>query len=230
MKTAVLTHGWGFGDAVWRPLAGILAERGWQVRLAGLPGYDARPACPPDAWPATLSDSVPEGAVWVAWSLGGRLALQALVGGDVRPSALCLIGVGRDFVSANGAGLPPEDFAAFRGGLSEPGRLLRRFAALVAHGDPQMRRVRRALADIEPPPREALAEGLDWLERPLPRPPMHGLPILLLHGRRDALVPEPAVQALEKMLPGARRTTMDAGHAPHLSAPAAVADVLEMLA
>ena len=178
-----------------------------------------------------LAGSVPEGAVWAAWSLGGRLAFHALAGTDVRPAALCLIGVGRDFVSAGGRPAPPEDFAAFRAGLADPARLLRRFAALVAHGGPQQRRVRRALAGIDPPSRAVLAEGLDWLERPLPRSTGEaGMRCLLLHGRHDALVPEPAVRELESMLPGAHRVAMDAGHAPHLSAPAAVADALETLA
>lgn len=230
MKRVVLTHGWGFGEAVWRPLADALRVRGWRVGLAGLPGFDGRPARPAEAWCSALARQVPEGALWVAWSLGGRLALQAVAAGQARPAGLCLIGVGDRFVAGDGAGLPERAFEDFRAGLAEPGRLLRRFAALVAQGDPAARQVLRFLRGLSPAASaETLAHGLELLRSPLPER-LPELCCALVRGSADALVPAAAAAALAGRLPGAGLYQPEAGHAPQLSAPGVVLDCLEAMA
>ena len=106
---------------------------------------------------------------------------------------------------------------------------MRRFAALVAHGDPAHRAVLAALRRLQPAAdRDVLAEGLRLLVQPLPlagfRPPM---PVHLLQGAADALVPMSAAQALAEALPGTDLEMIESGHAPHLSDPEAVAARLE---
>ncbi|RMG30607.1 MAG: transporter [Gammaproteobacteria bacterium] len=231
MNTVVLTHGWGYGDAVWAPLAARLEARGWTVRHAGLPGFDGRRALPPDGWHRALAANVPDGALWVAWSLGGRLALRAVAEGQAHPGALCLVGVGLRFVGPKGQGQPPEALAAFRAGLADPPRLLRRFAGLVAQGDPARGRLLRYLRGLPPAASaETLAQGLELLEAPLDLQGFPGaLPVHLLQGTEDALVPDPAARALVAALPRARLHRLPTGHAPQLSDPETFASLLEAL-
>lgn len=76
----VLLHGWGMSNAVWSALPARLSER-YQLHPIELPGHGDAPFDPgwrdlPDWADAALAQA-PEQAVWLGWSLGALVALQA---------------------------------------------------------------------------------------------------------------------------------------------------------
>lgn len=90
VKHVVLLHGWGLNSAIWNDFAlGLrLARPDLTVHQLDLPGYGHNAYLPSSASLKESSQAclrqAPEQAVWVAWSLGGLLAMQA-----------ALLGVGR---------------------------------------------------------------------------------------------------------------------------------------
>jgi pimeloyl-[acyl-carrier protein] methyl ester esterase len=114
---------------------------------------------------------------------------------------------------------------------------LARFALLQARGDANMSAVARVLRasvcrDTENT-RPALHAGLECLRFADLRQRTGGVSqrTCLIHGAHDSLVPLAAAERLCAAMPNARLRVMpDAGHAPHVSDPAAVAAaVLEFL-
>ncbi len=97
-RAALLVHGFLGTPAEWRPLADILAHRGWTVSAPLLPGFGARlselPTVTVEAWIAELTRAFEALAplphrVVVGFSLGGALA--TILAATVRPAALVLL-------------------------------------------------------------------------------------------------------------------------------------------
>ncbi|MEA3640686.1 MAG: alpha/beta fold hydrolase [Lamprobacter sp.] len=76
----VLLHGWGMNNAVWDALPATLTDR-FQLHPIELPGHGQARFEPqwrdlPD-WADTVLAQAPEQAIWLGWSLGALVALQA---------------------------------------------------------------------------------------------------------------------------------------------------------
>ena len=76
----VLLHGWGMNNAVWDALPATLSDR-FQLHPIELPGHGQAPFEPewrdlPD-WADALLAQAPDQAIWLGWSLGALVALQA---------------------------------------------------------------------------------------------------------------------------------------------------------
>ena len=215
--------GWGMAGSVFGPLADELAVRG--IRLVVLPS-----PLPPGSL-----DALPDGADVLGWSLG---ALQAMAWAASRPGRsgrLVLAGATARFVAAPDwpHGLSEATVGSFREGFAiAPLRTLKRFVALQAHGESAPRERTRALeAHLLPAADEAvhaaMQAGLAMLALGDWREALRGLsgPVLLLHGRHDALMPLAAAEALAQQLgdagvPVRLRIADSAAHALPLSCPA----------
>ncbi len=234
----VLVHGWGVNRGVWGPLAEALAPHR-RVQSIDLLGYDDGRAPSVrydlDAMAADLLTRAPQRSAWVAWSLGGLVAMRAAVREPHRVSRLHLVGASPRFVTApdwpHGVDaavmqrLCRDLSADYRGAL---GRYL-----LLQAGDPRdgralARRLRPLIERVGAPRRWVLEASLAVLQGTDLRGELDGLtvPVHLIHGERDRLAPIGAARYLADRLPGARLTQLSSGHAPFASDPVGFAQDL----
>jgi len=228
----VLLHGWGMNAAVWEALPGAVTD-GRRIHRIELPGHGASPfetdAGGLPAWADACLDAAPTAAVWIGWSLGGLVALEAALDAPQRVVALVLLAATPRFVQAPDwpDGTPAGTFDGFRDALlADPDGTLDRFLALQVRGGDApretLRLLRRELAQRPTPRPAALARGLELLRESdlRDRLGMIDCPILWLFGERDTLVPPGASESLAKLLPFSRQAIIPgAGHAPLLSHP-----------
>lgn len=226
-----LLHGWGMNGAVWERLETELSD-GYRVTVAELPGHGRSPYGLDGSlggWSGACLGAAPERAVWIGWSLGGILALEAALRAPSRVRALVLVSATPRFVQ--GAdwphAMPAETLALFQESLErDPAATLERFLVLQVRGGkqarPLLRLLRGALADRPSADPGALADGLRLLHETDMRPRLGELamPSLWLFGERDELVPWRWSEALPRLLPAARSELIQgAAHLPFLSHP-----------
>ncbi|MEE4110609.1 MAG: alpha/beta fold hydrolase [Halieaceae bacterium] len=76
----VLIHGWGMNNAVWETLPASISDR-YHLHPIELPGHGDSPETPEggdlQAWADAVLAQAPEQAIWLGWSLGALVALQA---------------------------------------------------------------------------------------------------------------------------------------------------------
>ena len=244
----LLLHGWAMHGGIFAPLVERLAGH-FTVLCVDLPGHGhSRDHALPlaldavaDALNAQLSALEPERAgasrpLVVGWSLGGLVATALAARHPARVRGLVMLAASPRFVQAPDwpAGMDPQVFERFGEELGRDYRgTLDRFLMLEAQGSAHLREELRFLRDAvyargEPSSR-ALHEGLGLLHDADLRQRLPGLamPSLWLAGRRDRLVSPAALQAAAALAPRSRlRVFEQAGHAPFLTEPQALADAL----
>lgn len=233
----LLIHGWGLHSEVWDGFAEELAAE-FRVTVVDLPGHGRSPPqgvfSLHDAAAAVLA-AAPAKALWLGWSLGGMVALEAAACRPQRVSRLVLMASNPRFVAApDWPGMDAAVLERFAADLAEDYRAtLQRFLALVARGADSeaggLRALRRRFAAGEPPDADALQAGLQILRDTDLRPELGRLamPTLAVLGERDMLVPAAVGPLLAQLLgPGRVQTVAGAGHAPFLSDPARCASLL----
>lgn len=235
----VLLHGWASHPQVFRSLTRAM-EKTCRVHALPLPGYAGAMPCEPctlERMAQVLSAAAPRACVVVGWSLGAQVALAWARQAPRQVERLVLMSATPCFTQrAGGETAWPHAVSAltmrqFTSAMQRDAQgLLRRFVALQAQGDARAVRVahqlRTALFTNPLPPLDVLAAGLDLLRVTDLRAllPSIAQPALVLHGERDAVTPCAAGEALAAAMPQAQLVTMaDAGHAPFLSQPDAVA-------
>lgn len=227
----VLLHGWGLHGGIFANLVPQLSER-FRLHRVDLPGH-GRSAPHPSladihALASYLGKQLPSDAIWLGWSLGGRVALAAAAQ-QLPIRALILVGSTPCFCQREDwpHGMPESELAQFRSALTQDYRAtLQRFLALQSRGSSQgreeLRQLRESLfAHGEPHP-DALAMGLALLRDADLRNQLADIhiPTLVLHGQRDTLAPLAAAEYLARTLPLASLQVIDgAGHAPFISHP-----------
>lgn len=235
----VMIHGWGLHGGIWGDLPTQLA-RDFRVSTVDLPGHGRSPLPEEAITLRSLTDSivgqVGEPAVWIGWSLGGLVAVDAARRHAESLTKLVLIGATPKFVQGPGwpGAMAREVFAEFGASLARDYRAtLLRFLSLQVGSDDESRvlikRLRSEMFAHGEPSTTALAAGLDILESTDLRDSLSSIrmPTLVVHGSHDRLAPPAAGGALAAGIPGARHVLIDgAGHAPFLSRPAVCLDVL----
>jgi pimeloyl-[acyl-carrier protein] methyl ester esterase len=226
----LLVHGWGMHGGIWGDLPAPLA-RHFRVTTLDLPGHGRSRAPFAAQSLADFTDAVvelcPAPAVWLGWSLGGLIALDAARRYPEKVARLVLVGATPKFVQAPDwpHAMPAEVFAGFAGDLIQDYRAtLLRFLSLHGGDSEQSRALLKQLrAQLfthgEPQP-EALAAGLAILEQTDLRAQLADIrvPALVVHGSHDRLAPPAAGEYLAAHLPQARLLRIEgAGHAPFLS-------------
>lgn len=247
----VLVHGWGMNAGVWAGLPSALTERFEPVAL-NLPGHGGAPFSADqwslDHWAGAcleqaalrLGDAAQRPAVWLGWSLGGLVALQAARLAPERIGALVLVTATPRFVQAVDwqVAVPEGTLGQFHDGLlADPAGTLERFLALQVRGSEDaralLRRLRAGMAEQPAPDPAALAQGLELLREEDLRGPLPDIrpPALWLFGERDTLVPAAAAQRVALLMPEAHvRVLPGAAHAPWLShGPQTAAAITEFL-
>jgi pimeloyl-ACP methyl ester carboxylesterase len=182
-----------------------------------------------DVTEAVVERLAPGGAVVIGNSVGGFSAARLALRRPELVKALVLIDSG-GFVGA------PPQVRAFCRLMARPGFLKAVYPAFA-------RRYMRARTDAD---RAALATGIAttradpglravaglWRSFAAPEhdlraaAPQIAAPTLILHGRRDPVIPLRTARATAAAIPGAELHVLDTGHVPHTTDPGAVAALL----
>jgi pimeloyl-[acyl-carrier protein] methyl ester esterase len=235
----LLVPGWGFGASVFDELRAVLPPAIVATAVAcraAVAAIDQRAAA------VRAGEGPPFGIC--AWSLGATLAVDRALAHPGAVAALVLVGATPRFVAGDGwaPAMPVAEFDAFAAvaAASVPSAQSR-LASLCAMGSADApalaRRLRRSFDRALPGEAAALfsdemMQGLDCLRRADLRGRLSALdiPVALVHGERDALVPAAAAHALAAALPRARVLAVASdGHAlPVVQADRLAATIAEM--
>lgn len=229
----VFLHGWGTHPLIWEPLL----EHFPAARALPLPGYaDSVPATTLDAMAAALAGQMATRSHIVGWSLGGLIAARIALDFPEKVASLTLVAATPCFVKREDwpHGIAAEVFDQFAENLAQDyAGTIRRFLSLQAQGSADMREVlsllRRKLLDQPKPAKGVLEAGLGILQNVDLREGMSKLsiPVSLVHGTGDKLAPVSAARWLADAVPHASlHEIAGAGHAPFLSHPQVVADIV----
>ena len=224
----VVLHGWGLHSGIWSGVREKLAAH-FRLSLVDLPGHGrSRGVAFGDARQVAhvLLEAVPGRAIWLGWSLGGMLALQAAAQAPRRVRGLVMTAALPSFVARADwpFGMHADLFTAFERDLRDDyAPTLQRFLALqtrgVALGRDMLRELRAQLQRFGEPDGEALHAAMRVLADGDLRAPLAALdlPVLMLMGDRDTLVNWRGARECRAR----RAITLDlfagAGHAPFLS-------------
>ena len=228
-KSMVLLHGWGATVRVWdKVVAGLQDE--YDLLPVPLPGHG-------ESWLSEVSlqaltselmdklgQMVSDRVVFLGWSLGGLLAMQAAL---LRPDlvrALLLVASTPVFVQRNDwdAAVPLEEFDSFyRLYKREPEKSLQRFITLQAQGDINSRQVIKNLQFASAPCNSQLRWGLDCLRESnlLSGLSKLRMPVHMLFGGQDVLVPRQVASRLADRFDIHIDLWWAAAHVPFLSDP-----------
>lgn len=228
----VLLHGWGLHSIVWDDIMpGLL--RHFRVTVIDLPGMGQSPL-PNDHYDLDfLVDQVasvmPEHAHLMGWSLGGLVALRLAERLPRRVFSVVTACTSPRFTRGDDwpAAMPPEILAKFAEIFDEDqeGTLIR-FLALNCKGamtqKDDIRKLREILYFCGLPAGRALREGLKILRDTDMRAELHNLdvPLMMLFGETDNLVPAAVMADIEKLAPDIRLALQQGvSHVPFVSAP-----------
>ena len=224
----LLLHGLGDSLAGWAQVVGPLSRR-YRVHLLDLPGHGLSHR-PPDWRLGTLAGAVAHYArdlrepVLVGHSLGGWLALKLALSGAIRPASVALI-------NPAGALLDREEWEPFRALVSARDRRgVARYLDRAFHRAPLALRlfpspvIRAMWAESAQGILDGIAEDDFLLEAQLAA---LRVPLRLIWGARDRLLPEGSLAFFRRALPQADLVLLeDTGHLPHLETPRALARAL----
>lgn len=239
----VMLHGWAMHGGIFEPLSARL-EAAFTLHVVDLPGHGASVH---SAVPLTLEAVAREvaartpPAMWLGWSLGGLVALQAAQALPASVRGLAMLCASPRFVRHEtwAQGMDTRVFTGFAQDLAGDYRAtIDRFVLLQAQGSDHVRDDIRLLREqvfaVASPDPARLVEGLALLQESDLRAglPALSMPSLWLAGRRDRLVSPAAMRAAAALAPDARFLAFDhGGHAPFLShAPDVAAALLEFSA
>jgi len=230
-KPIVLIHGWGMHSGIWQDFAGQLAAH-HQVTLVDLPGHGHSGKLTPfsletitDLLAQTLPD---EPCCWLGWSLGTAVVLEMARRFPERVNRLVLVAGNPCFLQQNDwAGMRKDVLDSFAENLQKDTQAtLTRFLAIQVMTLPNAKELAKSLKTAvlsRPMPDDiALQGGLDILKTADLRPALVAVtvPVLVVLGKKDSLVPAALSQHLPVCQPAAQMCLLEhAAHTPFLSHP-----------
>jgi pimeloyl-[acyl-carrier protein] methyl ester esterase len=225
----VLLHGWGLHAGVWSGALRELAAR-FHVHAVDLPGHGRSAAAGfggLDAAVDLIAREIPDQSIVCGWSMGGMLAQRLALRHRRKARALALVATTPCFVERRGwpHGVKARTLATFAGNLRrDAGATLKAFVTLnaagSAHGRAALRELAAELSAMGAPHAAVLDAGLSLLERSDLRPEAAAIeqPAVVVHGRRDALVPVEAGRWLASHLGNAHLVEIErAAHLPFIT-------------
>ena len=228
----VLIHGWGLHAIVFDDIVPALLER-FRVTVVDLPGMGQSPLPNADYTLGFLAEQVlaimPARAHLLGWSLGGLVALAMADKAPERVQSVVTVATSPRFTAGEDwqAAMKPEILAKFAELFDEDqeGTLVR-FLALNCKGSAAMRedtaRLKEILYFCGLPAPKALRGGLDILRDTDLRQalPTLSMPVLMVFGEHDHIVPAAAMPAVEPLIQNGRPALIEqVAHVPFLSAP-----------
>jgi pimeloyl-[acyl-carrier protein] methyl ester esterase len=243
-RPAVLVHGWSLSSRAFAQQAAALAAAGFRVAAPDLRGHGLSSDAPSHRVEDHARDLAAlferedlRGAALVGWSMGGQVVLEALPALGGRVAAVALLATSPRFTVSDDwpHGLPVASVRALAARLEHrPERTLQRFfdgmfAPEELDDAARDEVTRQVLSGSRKPPLAAARAGLDALLAADQRPRLAALraPALIVHGEADAICLPAASAWMHARLPGSRLAILPGlGHAPQLSRPAAVSDLL----
>ena len=234
----VLLHGWASNGEVWKGIIERL-ESHFALTVIDVPslgrsvGYDVLTS---QQAVDLIAEQAPEQALWVAWSLGGQLAIDLATRHPSKVTSLCLVASNPCFVEREdwSSAMTQAVFDQFTQMLStRPSKTLQRFQRLQTLGSSQAADEMSFLAAVSAFDSDVdYNTALAWLSEDQ-RPAFAKLtcPVSLVLGEGDAVVPASLAEAAKDLLPSANvRVLADAGHLPFMSYPDVLVDEISSLA
>ncbi|MFZ2169334.1 MAG: pimeloyl-ACP methyl ester esterase BioH [Methylococcaceae bacterium] len=237
-KPIVLVHGWAVHSGIWRDFAQQLAQT-YQVTCIDLPGHGRSEKI--DSFTLeqigdSLVNAVPdESSCWLGWSLGATVVLDIARRFPDRVNSLVLLAGNPAFTqTAQWPGMNVGLLDAFADKLNKDCQAtLIRFLSLQVNNLPDykalLRTLKAAVWECDTPDNETLQGGLEILKHADLRPALSDtrVPVSVILGARDTLVPVSAGQNMQELTPGIKINIIDkAGHVPFLSHPQAVLAII----
>ncbi|MEQ1559231.1 MAG: pimeloyl-ACP methyl ester esterase BioH [Methyloglobulus sp.] len=230
-KPIVLVHGWAMHSGIWRNFARELALS-YQVTLIDLPGHGRSEAVKPFTL-ETISGALlevidDEASCWLGWSLGAEVVLEICRRYPDRANKLMLLSGTPCFVKKDTwPGMDVQVLDSFAGSLQHDCQsTLFRFLALQVNGMVNQKAIFQELKDLvyqtHTPDQGVLVDGLSILKQTDLRPAFADLhiPVAVILGQLDTLVPVAVGAKLRELLPDIDLTIIDrAGHVPFLTHP-----------
>ena len=231
-KELILVHGWGMHSGVWDAIMPGLLQQ-FQVTVVDLPGLGRSPIPGGEYDLDYLTHHVlqiaPRNAVWVGWSLGGMVAMNAAAHFPDRVSALVTVCSTPKFVADDAWPLAMQSdvMQAFMQMMQEDAEgTLIRFLSLQCKGSNTIKDDIRQLKEWVHfhglPAPKALRCGLDVLAAVDLRSTLKNItaPTLHVFGEKDHLVPVGVSKAIAQLQPSASTSVIrGVSHVPFISEP-----------
>lgn len=230
----VMLHGWAMHGGLMRGLAEALTPQ-FRVHLVDLPGHGLSQADDYDYSLAKSSEQIfkivneklNRNAIWLGWSLGGLVALKIASQYPDKIKKLILLSSNPAFIKKSDwvHAVEASVFDTFASDLLDDIEgTIKRFVSLQLHGSDDSRQILKQFREIlfsKPMAGStALVKGLEKLQTEDMRAVYKSLsiPVLLLGGERDMLVPKTALHELHNIKADSDLYIIDkAGHAPFIS-------------
>jgi pimeloyl-[acyl-carrier protein] methyl ester esterase len=231
MMDVAMLHGWASSRASWQPLLSHLPE--CTPHFIDLPGHSGAP----DQITIEQQLSTIKSPYFLcAWSLGSLLALEYALTQPSTLRGLILFSPIACFIAHENwpHAMPQPVFEQFeRRFFKKQTPDIRYFRLLAASGSKQSKREATRLAQLDhrfpEPSLSGLKTGLAQLtNKDISRQIAQiNMPVLLISGRQDALVPIESVIDLSKQLTEVTYKVLDdVGHLPHIVSPKRCADLI----
>ena len=144
LPTIFCLHGWASSAQVFKPLADLFAEH-FHIVAVDLPGFGESPIGDVntdyelDNLMQSILDVAPEKAIWLGWSLGGMLAMQAAARAPQRVEKVLTLCSNAKFLATKQwkNAVPSPLYNGFMQEIDDVKTTLRRFAALTVVGEQQ---------------------------------------------------------------------------------------------
>lgn len=243
----VLLHGWGMHGGLWGKFNELLSNN-YQTHTIDLPGFGFSKKVENEFTLETITEVIEQyikkhcikdigkPVSLIGWSLGGLITLNILKRKNVALNKVVLIATTPGFTKKQSwdKAMDQSVFNDFSHDLkTDYKQTLKRFLSLQTHGGDlsrdDLRELNKKLNERGEPDIKALENGLKILsETDLRSEKQNEIPVMIVLGEKDTLVPLSVGDEFEKMFLNLEKLTLDkTGHAPFISKPELCAEKIK---